>query len=160
MKALHHKLLLVANWILAGILAMLGFSGCSNEDIDNLVAMYGSPHASYHLMGRVQNAAQEGIPDIKLETQISFGAEFMPFQDPIITNKDGYFQSSFDGPTAKTLRIIATDIDGEINGSYANDTIDISLSKDDYEGNDGLWFEGHVDKHDLNIELKEKKDNE
>ena len=48
----------------------------------------------------------------------------MPLQDPIITNKDGYFQSSSDGPTAQTLRIIATDIDGDINGSYANDTIE------------------------------------
>ncbi|WP_293734660.1 radical SAM-associated putative lipoprotein [uncultured Parabacteroides sp.] len=160
MKNPNHKLLKAVNWLLAGILAVLGFPGCNNDDGNEEADMYGSPHASYHLMGRVQNAAQEGIPDIKLETQISFGTEFMPLQDPIITNKDGYFQSSSDGPTAQTLRIIATDIDGDINGSYANDTIDISLSKDDYEGNDGSWFKGHVDKHDLNIELKEKKDNE
>ena len=32
MKNPNHKLLKVANWLLAGILALLGFSACNDEE--------------------------------------------------------------------------------------------------------------------------------
>ena len=47
MKNPNHKRLRAANWLLAGILALLGFSGCNDDDGSGLVAMYGSQKAAF-----------------------------------------------------------------------------------------------------------------
>lgn len=167
MKNPNHKRLRAANRLLAGILALLGFSGCNDDDGSGLVAMYGSPHATFILDGKVQNVSKSGIPDIKLELQFKVlnteggKTTFIPGADPILTNKDGNFRTSLTTIPTDVIRIIATDIDGETNGSYAKDSIDIKISKEDYlNKKDSEWNYGSVSKDNLIIELKEEIKNE
>ena len=167
MKTLNHKLLKTANWILSGILAVLGFSGCNGEEMNEMADMYGCPHATFNLYGKVLNVSKSGIPDIKLELQFKVlnteGGKnnFIPGADPIITDKDGNFRTSLTTIPTDVIRIIATDIDGDTNGSYAKDSIDIKISKEDYlNKGDSEWDYGFVSKDNLMIELKEKKKNE
>lgn len=157
MKNINHKSLKLVNRWIAGILAIFGFSGCNNNDEP---AMYGTPLAVYHLSGKVQNSSKEGLPNIKLETQILSGVGFDSLPDTVITNSEGDFQTSFEWFPTQKIRIIATDIDGDKNGIYTKDSIDIVLSKNDYKGADGTWFAGEINKKELNIELKEEIKNE
>ena len=86
---------------------------------------------------------------------------FIPGADPILTDKDGNFRTSLTTIPTDVIRIIATDIDGETNGSYAKDSIDIEISKEDYlNKEDSEWNYGSVSKDNLIIELKEEIKNE
>ena len=58
MKNPNHKLLKVANWLLAGILALLGFSACNDDE--EQPDMYGTPHANFTIKGKVVN--DESMP--------------------------------------------------------------------------------------------------
>ena len=142
----NHKLLKVANWLLAGILALLGFSACNDDE--EQPDMYGTPHANFTIKGKVVNLVEhhgdnrswfDTIPAVSTSSAGTFTYQFEEF------------------PTDK-LRIIATDIDGPQNGSYEKDSTDLALSDNDYKGRDG-WYRGTVEK-EINFNLKKKIKNE
>lgn len=163
MKTLNNQVLKAVNYILAGILALLGFSGCSKDDGSDLVSMYGSPHTTFNLYGKILNASDKGIPDIKIEFKTKMGhdekgnAVFLPCNSAVITDQYGNFSSSYSYLPTDVIRIVATDIDGEANGSFANDSIDIKISDNEYVGGDGDWNWGTVSKENITIALKERE---
>ncbi|MCD7851202.1 MAG: radical SAM-associated putative lipoprotein [Parabacteroides sp.] len=162
MKTLNHKLLKTANWILACILAMLGFTGCHDEEMDDLVAMYGTPHANFMINGKVVNKENMPISDIEIKCLVEHHGNSKSWFDTIpavSTNSAGTFTCQFEEIPTSRLRIIATDIDGALNGSYEKDSTDIAISNSDYKGDKGGWFEGSVEK-EVNFILKEEIKNE
>ena len=46
--------------LLSGALALLGFAGCSNNEPDDMIFLYGTPSVGYRVMGTVTDA--EGKP--------------------------------------------------------------------------------------------------
>jgi putative lipoprotein (rSAM/lipoprotein system) len=138
-----------ANWILSGILSLLGFSGC--EDDSETPAEYGTPYATFSFQGTVADKAGNPVQDIKIEVKGSTGSALT------ITNEAGHYFTKFtEFPTAE-FQMIVSDIDGEANGSFRNDTIPVVIGKDDYyEAGSGNWNAGSAHK-EVNVTLKEKE---
>jgi putative lipoprotein (rSAM/lipoprotein system) len=150
MKKNFRPLIKGTNWALAGLLTWMGFPGCS---LIEPMEEYGTPYASYTFRGTVSNEAGEPLPDIKIEV----ATEYDHVQNPAISNTAGHYAALLRAFPSKEFQLIATDIDGEKNGAYENDTISITINDSDYfNKGDGKWNRGEAQK-DVNIVLKEKK---
>jgi putative lipoprotein (rSAM/lipoprotein system) len=149
MKKMVRPLIKGANWALAGLLSLLGFSGCGDSLIE-----YGTPHADYTFRGMVTNEAGEPVPDIKVVATATYANE----ENPVLSNAGGHYSVLFSSiGRIKEAQLIASDIDGETNGAYQNDTIQVIINDSDYYGKgDGHWNVGAAEK-EVNIVLKEKK---
>ncbi len=62
MKKLNRKLIRGTNWALAGLLSLLGFTGCGkdNNGDGEISVEYGVPSANFKVLGRVTN--EQGQP--------------------------------------------------------------------------------------------------
>jgi putative lipoprotein (rSAM/lipoprotein system) len=146
-KRAYRSLLKCVNGFLAGLLSILGFSGC-----DNRTDEYGVPYATFTFHGMVTNRAGESVPDIKIEVKAS-----NDFENPTLTNAAGHYSALFRAFPADDFQVIASDIDGEANGSYRSDTIRVKVDKEDYyEKGSGNREHGSAAK-EVNIVLKEKE---
>ena len=85
MKNPNHKLLKVANWLLGGILALLGFSACNDEK--ELPLMYGTPHANFTIKGKVVNDESMPIPDIEIKCLVEHHGDNRSWFDTIPADK-------------------------------------------------------------------------
>lgn len=159
MKKLHSPFLKATNWVFAGLLALLGFPSCDKHGEE----MYGSPHATFSIRGKIQTEAKTGIPDIEvrmaLVTQEGNGIQ-EEVNSPLKTDENGEFSTTFDALYLPKLRVYATDVDGVKNGSFAKDSIDILFESKDFKGKGkDNWNMGHAEK-EITIELKETKEDE
>jgi putative lipoprotein (rSAM/lipoprotein system) len=151
-KRIHRTITKGANWILAGILSILGFSGC---EINNGVEEYGTPYATFSFHGKVANNAKKPVKGIKVE--VCEGQGGYPVTDSVLTNETGQYSIQFQTFPNENFRVIVSDIDGEANGSYQNDTIRVKISdKDYYEKGNGSWNYGLASK-EVDVVLKEKE---
>jgi putative lipoprotein (rSAM/lipoprotein system) len=149
-KKMHRSLIKGANWILSGILSILGLPGCDKKE--GLMLEYGTPYATFSFHGTVADKAGNPVKDIKIEVK---GATHIA--SPTITNEIGLYSTKFTGFPVDDFQMIVSDIDGQANGSFQNDTIPVKVGKDDYyEQGDGHWNSGSADK-EVNIVLKEKE---
>ena len=148
-------LLKAVNWMLAGLLTMLGFSVAS---CDETAVEYGTPHAEYEVKGKVTDQSGEPIPGI----EVRYGMIYRPMADPeerrdvyetSRTGVDGRYQATFSAFPQRKMRIIATDVDGPENGSYQTDSVDVEI--DPLEGGKGSWYEGKATVNIPDIHLKE-----
>ena len=96
MKNPNNKLLKVANWLLGGILALLGFSACNDEE--ELPLMYGTPHANFTIKGKVVNDESMPIPDIEIKCLVEHHGDNRSWFDTIpavSTSAAGTFSDQF-----------------------------------------------------------------
>ena len=139
------------NWALVGLLSLLGFAGCGQDEEG--VVEYGSPHADYKIKGKVTNEAEVPLSDIQVEIQF----DSYPNANTIKSNKQGEFEwkeTLF--PRSQTIKVITTDIDGEANGgAFESDTTEVIFTREDLKGGGGSWYEGSAEKS-IQIKLKEK----
>ncbi|WP_278625143.1 radical SAM-associated putative lipoprotein [Parabacteroides gordonii] len=146
----------ISNKILAGLLALLGFSNTSCSPVDE----YGSPYATYEIKGKVVNEKGTAIPDMQVIIPAPDADneedQFM-YRDTLLTNSTGEFNkrlevSSFGEDI--TFKIATQDIDGEANGGLFEDTVtEVAFKKDDLKGGDGNWYAGNA-KKDVTITMK------
>lgn len=159
MKKLHSPFLKATNWAFVGLLTLLGFSSCDKQG----ELMYGSPHASFSIRGKIQTEAKTGIPDIEVRLALvtpDGNDIYEEVNSPLKTDEKGEFSTTFDAIYFDRLRVYATDVDGKKNGSFAKDSIDILFeSKDFKRKTKDNWDMGHAEK-EITIELKETKENE
>lgn len=149
MKRLYPNLLNGANWILAGLLTLLGYS-CDDND-NGLLCEYGSPHASYQIKGKVVDKSGKTIPNIQITISNASkdrGAFYL--KDSLTTNTQGEFEisaglTSFGEDTS--FKIKAEDIDGIDNGGKFEDIItEVPFKKEDLVGGDDKWNAGSAQK--------------
>ena len=119
METVFHFILKGFNWILAGLLSLLGFSVTSCGATDE----YGSPYAEYELKGKVTDMNGDPIQGI----EINYGGIYNNVLSPSYiseiykspqTQKDGSYDIKFEDSPMGIVRIIAKDIDGPENGSF------------------------------------------
>lgn len=150
MKKLNRRLIKGTNWALAGIISLLGFSACSDDDTDEDLpidayieggseAMYGVIPTRFNadiiIRGKVVDENGKEIPNIKLETKRKY-APANEVIDAFESKKDGSFQRKYRAVEQGELYLdlIATDIDGEQNGgSFGADTTDIILTNEELQ---------------------------
>ena len=156
METVYHSILKGFNWILAGLLSLLGFSVTSCGATDE----YGSPYAEYELKGKVSDLNGDPIQGI----EINYGGIYNNVLSPSYiseiykspqTQKDGSYDIKFEDSPMGIVRIIAKDIDGPENGSFETDSIDVKI--EGFEGGKS-WFHGKAEVNIPDIKLKEKKE--
>ena len=155
METVFHFILKGFNWILAGLLSLLGFSVTSCGATDE----YGSPYAEYELKGKVTDMNGDPIQGI----EINYGGIYNNVLSPSYiseiykspqTQKDGSYDIKFEDSPMGIVRIIAKDIDGPENGSFETDSIDVKI--EGFKGGKS-WFHGKAEVNIPDIKLKRKK---
>ena len=124
------KLNRLFNKLLAGSIALLGFSGCSTDDDpfdpNGMVCMYGTPHGTYEVTGVVCNEDGEKLDDMRVVTSL---------RDTVYT-KDGAYTIGPKGEAAFTsIEVKAEDP----AGIYTDETQKVTLV---YKGGDKGWNVG------------------
>jgi putative lipoprotein (rSAM/lipoprotein system) len=143
------------NWVLAGILSVLGFAGCEKIGIDE----YGTPHADYTVKGAVFNkATKKPIAGIQVGYSCTTCPIFMYGPPPayyrpkahVLTNAKGEFkltdrfnigeyQTEAGSPV---LAVYAEDIDGEKNGQFQTEYLQVNFKDAKHSGKPIKWYEG------------------
>lgn len=147
------------NWLIAGILALLGFGTSCSGTVGGMPVEYGSPSANYKINGNITSAVtDQPINNIKVVMKIqSYETDTSYFYYPVdstFSDENGaYSLATTDYPdNPKTFRFIFSDIDSTENGSFQDlDTI-VSFDEITYSGASG-WYQGEAT---LNSDIKLK----
>jgi putative lipoprotein (rSAM/lipoprotein system) len=150
------------NWGLASIIGLLGFGGC---EIIYPKVEYGVPHADYTVKGVVSNkATKKPIEGIRVGygcqscPQSEYGVIPTPYQPKahVLTNAKGEFKltdSTFPEKNLK-LPVYVEDLDGEENGLFETEILEVDFSKAEQTKKSKSWYEGEYTVT-LNVELTE-----
>lgn len=154
MKKKYRAFIKGTNCALAGLMAILGMSGCD----DNMSGeMYGVPWKAYAIKGTVTDK-ETGNPIPGIEVSIEYPDSIKPYITGSWkekTNEKGEFYF-YDTPSGD-VPIVSKDVDGELNGSYANDTTYVDYEKAEHLNGGKGWFEGELTAT-TEIKMEEKKD--
>jgi len=165
MRKIYHSSLKSINWILAGLLTLLGFA-CSNDDDDGGVAMYGVPWEGYAIKGSVvDKTTGEPIPNI--EVKVAFPDSIYKniptsYKWRDTTDINGEFElihtpnRSLDG-NSEIVPIALHDINGDANEPFKSDTIPADFEKANHIDPGSGWFEGWMAVRLEGIKLEKKK---
>jgi len=111
-------------------IGILGGSSCQDQSKnDDYSVMYGPP-INYCISGTVKSSdSNKPIPDIRLAPD-KLGSESLSFSDgnySIILDLDK------SNPKDQTITLKVEDIDGSVNGSYAEKSVIVDIKATDYE---------------------------
>ena len=157
MKKLNRKLIRGTNWALAGILSLLGFSGC-----DKIFQMeYGSPSADFKVTGRVTDEEGRPLSGVRIvapNVDGKLGKQAYPSpQDTTYTDPDGKYTYRYNaGFAPDSLYLKLRYEDPTARPAYDSDSVTVGFAKGDLKGGDNRWFEGAAEK-EVNVTLKRKK---
>ncbi len=127
------------NWLLAGILSLLGFTGCETTSGKD---EYGSPHADYTVKGKVvDKATQEPIPGVRVS--------YYP-DASTTTDTDGEFELT---TNHEVQVLLVDDVDDDENGAYESEEIPLDFSEAEHTPGSG-WYKGEYTLTE-NVELDE-----
>ncbi len=151
------------NAVLTALLSMLGY-GCSSENSVEMygspVLMYGVPSANYQISGTVTDASGKAVQGIKTSIKnvtIYDGQTHTYGIDSVTTDVAGRYDLKLQSfPENKENKLIVEDVDGETNGAYQNDTIDINYTNaQKIKEGDSNWNNGtFVIKQDIKLKKK------
>jgi len=167
MKTDRRAFLKQINWVLAGILGMLGFAGC---DIVGGKEEYGTPYADYTVKGAVVNKATgKPIAGIRVGydsvywTAPAYGVIPTPYnykpKAHVMANSKGEFkltERSYnlqEGTNGKIL-VFVDDIDGKKNGLFQSETLLVDFGNAKRSGKQKNWYHGEYTVN-VNVELTE-----
>ena len=142
------------NWALAGVLSLLGFVSCEKTKTE---LEYGSPYAEYTLKGTVVNKAT-GKPITGIHVGYSpnfvgmlmYGVPPVPYKPKayVTTNSRGEFKftDTFHGEEwvegKPVLPVYVQDIDGEENGSFQSEYLQVDFSEAELIRKSKKWSVG------------------
>ena len=155
------------NWVLVGLISMLSFSGCKKE----ARLEYGTLNADYTVKGSVVNKA-DGKPIEGIWVGYSpgptgiylIGTATTPYNPKasVTTDAKGEFEitkNSYPIFSDQIIPVYVQDIDGENNGLFQSDTLQINFSDSIaiQTKRSNNWYDGEFTVI-LNVELNEIKD--
>ena len=150
---MKQKLTAIVGSVVSSILAMLGFSSCSDVEAD----MYGTPHADFKVSGLVTD--DEDAPVNKARVIIRpyeyyNGQYFLDkYQcDTLTTDVAGKYKGQITGFPSDKIVIVCEDP----QGGYQTDSVEV---KPKYENGDKSWFVG-VATAEANFKLKKAENEE
>ena len=117
----------ISNKILGGLIALLGFSGCSTDD-GGMMVMYGTPAGEYEISGMVYGDDNEKLDGAMVTTSS---------RDTVYTSEGKYTIKSPD----RTFPINKIEVKAEKSG-YKDQTKEVTLK---YSGGKGSWYEGKAE---------------
>ena len=166
MKKFNRKLIRGTNWALAGLLSLLGFTGCGkdNNGDGEISVEYGSPSSNFKVLGRVTNEQGQplgGMRVVASEVTTIWGKG--PEQcysgllrDTVYTASDGSFVREYSLFPTDSVYIHMKIEDPTKRPDYESDSVTVGFAKGDLKGADGSWFLGAAEKV-IDVKLKAKK---
>ena len=169
MKTNRREFIKRMNRGLAGIIGLLGFSSCEKVEIFG-AKEYGTPHADYTVKGAVTNKATgkpiEGI-------RVGYSCESCPVPEygviptpympksHVLTNAKGEFKltDSFFPEKNLKLPVSVEDIDGENNGSFQTEVLQVDFKNAEQTKKAKSWYNGeftvtvNVELTEINVEI-------
>jgi len=150
--------------LLSGALALLGFAGCSNNEPDDMIFLYGTPSVGYRVMGTVTDAEGKPLKDIQVIMDnfriISYldeeGKNILPkvdtinmkiLPDTVYTDEKGEFSGlTTIASSLNKLTVEFRDIDGEANGGEfdSQNLVENDFDKKQVQDADG-WSTGEFE---------------
>ena len=179
MKKLNHSFLNGFNWLLAGMLGLLGFSAVSLTSCmyGDPYVEYGASHTDYVIKGKVvDKATRQAIPGLKVKLTYKMPSNILMYgppmpiiepsfenaihypKDSVFTDEQGKFR--FDGNSVygmdsigKVVQpLIVFDVDGIENGSYYETIETVKFEDAQQTKADKGWYKGEYTK-DVEIEM-------
>lgn len=144
---MNTKKRMIMQRLLSGVLALLGFSACSEEDGEDQVYMYGTIPL-YYIRSVVTDANEKPIEGIRTVLEYK-GIDGELFRDTVFTDAKGETEQDFaagmmDLQNSKA-KLKFEDVDDEKNGSYQDETVEFSVKE--------VYIGGEI----VRVTLKEKK---
>lgn len=140
-------------YLLAGILTVLGFYGCTFQGAEE----YGMPHVRYQLKGKVINEKEEAVPGVRITVGESLDDNFDGWYHNKILYTDTNGEFNYLDPYASSgyrwLGVKWEPVSKDIIDIYKTDSITVDMGKP--TGGSGNWYEGEASK-EIIIILKEK----
>ena len=147
------------NAFTAGLLSLLGFSSCSNNDDNEIPCLYGSPISEYHFKGTVTD--DQGAPIKGIKVVVERRDDLYAYRvDSTYTDSNGNYQTADKGSIDASyevskgrLYVNFEDVDGNENGGYfgvaraAINEIDVKQT----DKGDGKWDRG---KYEFTVDKK------
>lgn len=156
------KWLRFTNLLLAGLLAVFGFSSCDEPRVE-----YGTPNADYTVRGKVVNKAnQQPVKGVRVSYSsgrplFMYGVIPTPFR-PLAADTsqvDGAYRVSQRLSAGEIqnnlLPVYIEDIDGDENGSYRDTTLVVDFENATQSGKKKGWYDGERIV-ELTVELQPK----
>ena len=150
---INRALIKGTNWALAGLISLLGFTGCEKENL----LEYGTPNADYTIKGTVVNKAN-GKPIEGIRVGYSSGSQIVPMygvlpapykpKASVLTNAKGEFilKDHFHAGEFRmdegVLSVYVDDINGEKNGWFQSEMLEVDFSKAERSGKPKNWYNG------------------
>ena len=166
MKKLNRKLIRGTNWALAGLLSLLGFTGCGkdNNGDGEISVEYGSPSSYFKVLGRVTNEQGQplgGMRVVASEVTAVWGKGPKQcysglLRDTVYTASDGTFVRIYSTFPADSVYIHMKIEDSAEPSVYDSDSVTVGFAKGDLKGGDNHWFKGEAEKV-IDVKLKAKK---
>lgn len=152
MKNGKKKWLLLCNRMLSGVLALLGFTSCDGEGLGQATCEYGQPYAKYEIKGKVVDAEQQAISNVRIIVKQleQKSNELFPYAypDTVYTKKNGEYIYEKGGTNYGRFRVVCEDP----TGVYEADSTVVEMKPTGGEG----WYVGSDSKVE-NFELKKKE---
>ncbi|MCL2502075.1 MAG: radical SAM-associated putative lipoprotein [Bacteroidales bacterium] len=161
-----------AQWVIAGLLTLLGFSACGDKDeIIPMGLEYGTPHAKYAVKGKVTDAQGQAlspmrviVPRVVLHTPARPGfipdnpVYTMPIRDTLYTKPDGSFEYTYAGFPTETVHIHLKFEDPALQPVFESDSTRVDFHHSDLKGGDGRWNTGSAQKEaDMTLKRKQQE---
>lgn len=156
MAPIRIKLLSSYNAVVALLLSILGFSSSCKKD--EIMLMYGTPHAGFILKGKVESA-QDGstVRDIIVEIRKVSPEDEAYLVETGFSRSNGNFEVVVgDSPEDQTYNLRFVDTDGVLNGEFAALDTTVVFNDPVFTGGDGGWYQGYVEK-EIDVKLKPQK---
>ena len=134
--------------IIAWFLGIIGFStGC---DIIDPIAEYGVPSADFKAKGIVTDAvSNKPIPNIRVIGKAAHGHD----ADTVFTDANGNYTVDMQRIFGFPVKIYAEDLDGDKNGTFKADSMQIEhLDAKQIKKGTG-WYKGSFEKNDADFKL-------
>ena len=154
MKTFYNRSLHWINYLLGSLLGLLGFS-C--DGIGETPDEYGTPWATYQFRGRVLDASNQPIGNLRVKAIPANDDMALCARDTTRTDAEGNFQIEMSYFPTNHFKIVIEDTDGEANGGlFVDKTTQIEIDDSEYKESYGNWFKGKVTrKMDIQLEKKE-----
>lgn len=178
------KFLKLENWLLMSLMGLLGLTSChsskqlaepveepepATKPREEIRLMYGTPTMDFRVSGHVKDANGKPIKGIAvnmLERGIEATADTIYGDQENIrkylerssvkTDAMGRFTLQSSGLPQENLRVLVRDVDGDENGAFSNNLIDVKITDDIIDRSKaGGWYQGSANAR-LEVKLEKK----
>lgn len=124
------------------VLGLIGFSSCGSFTGEEVVPMYGQPHADFKALGSVHDEKGNPIERIRVAIHLHKGKDSKFNYDTVYTDSKGAYlleRGYFAPPDGVTVTF--EDVDGDKNGGeFESSTVSPAVQRT--KDGDKLWYAG------------------